>query len=258
MELTLDLVELWTRQAGEIVKMGWGKTHEIGYKTDSDLVTEYDKRTEDFLVGLIQTHFPEHSIIGEENGHQAGNPVARWIIDPIDGTTNYAHGLPYFCISVAFVDEEGSKLGVIYDPAHDECFSAERGKGAFLNGQPIHVSQTQEMKRALMVTGFSHNLDEHVDRNIELFQEMNESVRAMRRMGAAALNMANVAAGRMDAYWELLVKPWDIAAGLLIVREAGGIATRIDGSSDTILEPPCDILCCTPALHDEMVKRISL
>ena len=257
MELSLSLVELWTKQAGEIVKMGWGRTHEIGYKTDSDLVTEYDKRTEDFLVNLIQSNFPEHSIIGEENGHQAGNPVARWIVDPIDGTTNYAHGLPYFCVSVAFVDEEGSKYGVIYDPVGDECFSAERGKGAWLNGNPIHVSQTEEMKRALMVTGFSHNLDEHVDRNIELFQEMNEAVRAMRRMGSAALNMANVAAGRMDAYWELLVKPWDIAAGLLIVREAGGTVTRIDGS-DNLLEPPCDILCCTPALHAEMMKRISM
>ena len=257
MELSLSLVELWTKQAGEIVKMGWGRTHEIGYKTDSDLVTEYDKMTEDFLVNLIQSNFPEHSIIGEENGHQAGNPVARWIVDPIDGTTNYAHGLPYFCVSVAFVDEEGSKYGVIYDPVGDECFSAERGKGAWLNGNPIHVSQTEEMKRALMVTGFSHNLDEHVDRNIELFQEMNEAVRAMRRMGAAALNMANVAAGRMDAYWELLVKPWDIAAGLLIVQEAGGTVTRIDGS-DNLLEPPCDILCCTPALHAEMMKRISM
>lgn len=237
--------------------MGWGKTHAIGYKTDSDLVTEYDKLTEDFLLSLIQTHFPDHSIIGEENGQQAGNPVARWIIDPIDGTTNYAHGLPYFCISVAFVDEAGTKYGVIYDPVHDECFTAERGQGAFLNGQPIHVSQTTEMKRALMVTGFSHNLDEHVDRNTELFAQMNTASRAMRRMGAAALNMANVAAGRMDAYWELLIKPWDIAAGLLIVREAGGIVTRVDGSDD-LLTPPCSILCSTPALHAELVERISM
>lgn len=257
MELSLSLVELWTKQAGEIVKMGWGRTHDIDYKADSDLVTEFDRMTEEFLANLIQTNFPDHSIYGEEGGQQDGNPNARWIIDPIDGTTNYAHGLPYFCVSVAFVDEVGSKFGVIYDPMGNECFSAERGKGAWLNGQPIHVSQTQELKRALMVTGFSHNLHEHVDRNIELFQEMNESVRAMRRMGAAALNMANVAAGRMDGYWELLVKPWDIAAGLLIVREAGGTVTRIDGS-DNLLEPPCDILCCTPALHKEMMKRISI
>lgn len=257
MELTLSLVELWTKQAGEIVKMGWGKTHAIGYKTDSDLVTEIDRQTEEFLVNLIQTHFPEHSIIGEENGHQAGNPVARWIIDPVDGTTNYAHGLPYFCVSVAFVDAEGTKFGVIYDPVHAECFTAERGKGAFLNGQPIHVSETQELKRAMLVTGFSHNQHEHVDRNLELFAEMNEASRAMRRLGSAALNMANVAAGRMDGYWELLVKPWDIAAGLLIVREAGGMATRIDGSDD-LLTPPCTILVCPPALHAELMERISL
>ena len=255
MELSLALVELWAKQAGEIVRMSYGKGHSIGYKTDSDLVTECDQQTEDFLVSLIQQHFPTHSIIGEENGHQAGIPTARWIIDPVDGTTNFAHGFPYFCVSLAFVDEIGSLYGVVYDPIHDECFSAERGKGAFLNGHPIHVSSTQELKKSLLVTGFSHNLHEHVDRNVRLFSELNALSRATRRLGAAALNMANVAAGRLDAYWELLVKPWDIAAGLLIVREAGGTATRVDGSGD-LLTPPCSILVSTPAIHTELVETI--
>jgi myo-inositol-1(or 4)-monophosphatase len=255
MELTLPLVERWARQAGEILRTGFGKRHTIDYKSDYDLVTEIDRQSEDFLFSQIRQHFPTHATIGEENGEQSGNLDARWYIDPVDGTTNYAHGFPYFCVSLAFVDEWGSRLGVIYDPIHDECFSAERGGGAFLNGERISVSPTNDMQQALMVTGFSHNQADMLDRNLRLFAELNMATQAMRRFGSAALNMANVAAGRLDGYYELAVKPWDIAAGALIVREAGGMVSRVNGEGD-LLTMPCNVAVTNPHLHDALLAMV--
>ena len=255
MELTLPLVEQWARQAGEILRTGFGKRHTIDYKSDYDLVTEIDQQSEDFLFSQIRENFPTHAIIGEENGEQAGNFNARWYIDPVDGTTNYAHGFPYFCVSLAFVDEQGSRLGVIYDPIHDECFAAERGGGAFLNGERMSVSLTKDIQQALMVTGFSHNQADMLERNLRLFAELNMATQAMRRFGSAALNMANVAAGRLDGYYELAVKPWDIAAGVLIAREAGGLVSRVDGEGD-LLSTPCSVAVTNSHLHNVLLAMV--
>ena len=256
MELTLEQIELWAKQAGLILKQGFGKQHEIGFKTESDLVTEVDRQAEAFLIGQIQQAFPEHKIIGEENGTIKGDQTACWYIDPVDGTTNYAHGFPYFCVSLGFADQTGSKFGVIYDPIADECFSAERGKGAFLNGQSISVSGVDDLKRSLLVTGYAHNEPEMLDHNNELFIRLNERGQALRRMGSAAMNLANVAAGRLDAYWELVIKPWDIGAGLLIVREAGGIVSRSDGSQEELLNPPCSIIAAAPGVYEALLEAV--
>jgi myo-inositol-1(or 4)-monophosphatase len=255
MDLTLQVVERWARQAGAILQTGFGKRHTIDFKSDYDLVTEIDQQAEDFLFSQIRKHFPTHTIIGEENGEQAGNFDARWYIDPVDGTTNYAHGFPYFCVSLAFVDEQGSRLGVIYDPIHDECFTAERGGGAFLNGERMSVSSTKDMLQALMVTGFSHNQADTLERNLRLFAELNRETQAIRRFGSAALNMANVAAGRLDGYYELAVKPWDIAAGALIAREAGGLVSRVDGEGD-LLNMPCSVAVTNPHLHNTLLAMV--
>lgn len=257
MEPTLSQIIHWARQAGAILREGVGKRHTIGFKTDSDLVTEIDQRTEAFIIEQIRGQFPDHTIVGEESGRLEGHARACWYIDPVDGTTNYAHGLPYFCVSIAFADEMGSRLGVVYDPMLDEMFSAERGKGAWLNDRPIHVSDVQELKRALVVTGFSHNEPEVTRVNNVLSALVNDRVQSLRRMGSSALNQAYVAAGRMDAYWELLVKPWDIGAGVLLVQEAGGTVTRLHGSQEGLLEPPCDLLAAAPAIYEELSELLS-
>ncbi|NSW53054.1 MAG: inositol monophosphatase [Anaerolineae bacterium] len=256
MEPTLAQCILWARQAGQILRAGYGARHTIGFKTDNDLVTEFDRKAEAFLIAQIRGDFPEHTIVGEEGGNHAGSEDDTWYIDPVDGTTNFAHGLPYFCVSLGYSDGEGCRLGVVYDPIADECFAAERGRGAYLNDQPIHVSDISQLKRALVVTGFSHNEWEYVGVNNQLSERINARAQSLRRMGSSALNQAYVAAGRMDAYWELLVKPWDIGAGILIVREAGGIVTRMDGSQGGMLQPPCNIIASTPGIYQELFTQL--
>ncbi|MBN2047243.1 MAG: inositol monophosphatase [Anaerolineaceae bacterium] len=256
MEPTLQQLVLWARQAGEILRAGFGQRLEIGYKADHDLVTQIDQESEAFLVDQIRRFFPSHDIVGEESGATARGSRSCWYIDPLDGTTNFAHRLPYFCVSLAYVRDGESELGVIYDPMRDECYSAERGKGAWLNGARIQVSDTGDLKQCLLVTGFSHNIDRNHDRNISLYSKINRQTQGVRRLGAAALNMAYVAAGRLEGYWELEVKTWDIAAGMLLIREAGGVVSKVDGSG-TMLAEPISVIAATPFTHPFLLQNLS-
>lgn len=249
----LDEVIQISQQAGVILREGFGKQHQIRHKGRADLVTEVDRHSEEFILGQIRPKYPEHTIVAEESGQIIGKDACCWYIDPLDGTSNYAHGLPFFCVSIAFADEQGLRLGVVYDPIQDECFSAERGKGAFLNGAPIHVSDVTELIDSLLATGFAYSVQEAITRNIQYFQQFCMKTLAVRRLGATALNLSYVGAGRLDGQWMLKSKPWDIAAGSLIVQEAGGVVTSLEGSLE-YLQPSYSVAAANPILHRKLLE----
>jgi len=252
MQPTLSDAIQWVSEAGEILRRGFGLRHDIQSKGPTDLVTEIDHQSEALLVKHILQRFPTHHIITEESGALNGESEYCWYIDPMDGTINYAHGLPLFCVSLAFAVGGELQLGVIYDPYHDELFTAEAGQGAALNGKPIHVSQTSHLNHALLVTGLPHNLENSTGKSaFTLIEKFTLLTQGVRRLGSAALDLCYVACGRLDGFYELEINHYDLAAGALIVREAGGLATRVNGEAD-VLTPPCSILAANPALFREM------
>ena len=254
MEPTLDDIYLFAREAGAILRGGYGLRQTITHKGRIDLVTEYDKRSEDYLLAQLHARFPDHTIVSEEKGRKDGRSESCWYIDPLDGTTNYAHGMPIFCVSIAYACEGELELGVVYDPLRDEMYSAQRGKGAWLNGEAIHVSDVSELVQSLMVTGFAY--DEWVIRtNLENFAHFSRLTQAVRRLGSAALDFCYLAAGRMDAYWEMALQPWDSAAGGLIAREAGAVVTAMDGDPN-FLKPPCGVIVANPALYPQVYQGL--
>ncbi len=219
------------RQGGAVLREGIGKIRDVrtvGYKGEVDLVTEYDRASEQIIVETIRSRFPSHRILAEEGTTGGDDPAHRWIIDPLDGTTNFAHGYPMSCVSVAYEMEGELAVGVVYDPFRDELFTAIRGCGAYLNGQSIHVSPTPDLAHSLLVTGFPYDRST-LDDVLERFGRLVRATQAVRRDGAAALDLAYVAAGRFDGFWEATLAPWDAAAGAVIVREAGGIVTDFSG-----------------------------
>lgn len=255
MQPTLTDLQTWAAQAGKILLDGYGQDHQVTYKGRIDLVTEMDRRSEDYLVEQIRARFPEHEILAEESGRLNGRGDHLWIIDPLDGTTNYAHGLPIFAVSLAYAHRGEVTLGVVYDPTRDECFSAERGRGAWLNGRPIRVSGTARLIESLLVTGFPYEVDAHTPTNMEYFARFQVRARGLRRLGSAALDLCYVACGRLDGYWELSLGAWDMAAGALIAEEAGAKITDITGSP-TYLKPPYDAIVANPVLHEQMLAVI--
>jgi len=254
MQPTLQDIQTMARGAGAILLSGYGLPHNITHKGRIDLVTEYDKRSEAYLLGEVRARFPGHAIHAEESGRQSGHADHNWIIDPLDGTTNYAHGMPIFCVSIAYAYQDELTLGVIYDPLRDEMFCAERGKGATLNGEPIQVSGTTELLQSLLVTGFAYD-DWVIRTNLEHFSHFSKLCQAVRRLGSAALDFCYIACGRMDGYWEMALQPWDSAAGGLIAREAGAIVTAIDGDAN-FFKPPYGVLAATPGLHAQMLREL--
>lgn len=256
MNPTIDQIAAWARAAGSILRSGLGSDFQIERKGEIDLVTEMDRRSEDYLIGQVRAHFPEHAIVSEEAGSLAGNQGTCWYIDPLDGTMNYAHGVPIFAVSIGYAVDDRLLLGVVYDPMRDELFSAERGRGAWLNGQPIHVSAQSGLDQAFLVTGFPYDVRRTTFNNIELFGRMLLRAQSVRRLGSAALDLGYIAAGRFDGYWEIRLKPWDLAAGTLIVEEAGGIVSALDGSPN-YLKPPYGIIVSNPALHPQLLKALS-
>jgi myo-inositol-1(or 4)-monophosphatase len=256
MNPTLDQISTWARAAGSILRSGLGSQFQIDRKGEIDLVTEMDRRSEDYLIGQVRAHFPEHAIVSEEAGSLPpssgvslpGNLGACWYIDPLDGTMNYAHGVPIFAVSIGYAVDDRILLGVVYDPMQDELFSAERGRGAWLNGLPIHVSAQSTLDQAFLGTDFPYDLRQTAFNNIELFGRLLRRAQSVRRMGSAALGLAYLAAGRFDGYWEIRLKPWDLAAGALIVEEAGGVVTAFDGDAN-YLKPPYGILASNRVLH---------
>ncbi len=253
MSPTLFELKSWALQAGEILRAGVGQEHRIRHKGTVDLVTEMDQRSEDFLVKEIRAHYPDHSILTEESGSLAGLDSHCWYIDPLDGTTNYAHGLPIFAVSLAYAENGEMQVGVVYDPMQDELFWAEKGGSAWLNDQPLHVSTTRDLIQSLMVTGFPYAVLDTPHNNIENFIRLSRLTQGVRRLGSATLDLCYVAAGRLDAYWEIRLSPWDLAAGALIVREAGGLVTSLDGSPD-LMRPPYSIVAGNPYLQPELLK----
>ncbi len=252
---TLDQISGWAREAGSILRSGLGGDFAIDRKGEIDLVTEMDHRSEDYLIGQIRACYPGHAIVSEEagivppqGGSLAGTTQACWYIDPLDGTMNYAHGVPCFAVSIAYAVGERILLGVIYDPMLDELYSAERGRGAWLNGQPIHVSNQADLDQAFLVTGFPYDIRRNPFNNIELFGRMMLRAQSVRRLGSAALSLAYVAAGRFDGYWEIRMQSWDLAAGALIVEEAGGLVTTFNGDAN-YLQPPYGTVAANPVLH---------
>ena len=242
------------QDAGKILLEKFGRDIDISKKGDIDLVTEADLASEKFIIERIKNHYPKHSILAEESGEAVfiGESKWKWIIDPLDGTTNFAHGYPCFCVTLAIEHKEEIVIGVTYDPTRDELFYAEKGKGASLNGKPVKVSETQKLSESLLVTGFPYNIAERED-FARHFVRMLLSSRAVRRDGAAAIDLAYVACGRFDGFWEEGLNPWDVAAGVLMIEEAGGQISYYDGSPVSIYTPP---LCATNGfIHREMLAQ---
>jgi myo-inositol-1(or 4)-monophosphatase len=253
----------FAREAGAIVREGYGRRHAPEHKGRIDLVTEYDRRSEAKLLSLIAARFPGHGVLAEESGAHAGVSAsrARWVIDPLDGTTNFAHNYPFFGVSVGVEVDGAVAAGAVYDPVRDEMFAAAQGGGATLNGQPVRVSGCERIEDALLVTGFPYDVREHPERHLPLFQDFLVRAQGIRRDGSAALNLCYLAMGRFDGFWEGSLSAWDVAAGSLIVREAGGAITdyaggpfRIDGrqicASGAALHPRLlEVLARHPEAH---------
>ena len=248
---TLSDLERLARQAGQILRLGYEQEHQVNYKGAIDLVTEVDHQSEDLLLGQIQALFPGHQIVSEEIGLVPGRPGDQWYVDPLDGTVNYAHGIPIFSVSIAYAHDGIVSLGVIYDPMRDELFAAERGRGARLNGRILQVSKVTDLQRSLLVTGFPYDAWSTPLNNIENYGRFAKLTQGVRRLGSAALDLSYIAAGRFDGYWELSLKPWDVAAGGLIASEAGATVTTLQGQADYIA-PPCSLLAAPPSLHAKM------
>jgi myo-inositol-1(or 4)-monophosphatase len=224
----LEVAVAAAETAGEVLRSGFGREQTVKYKGKVDLVTEVDERAEAVIGELLRGAFPGYGMLAEEGGRRLGEGDSRWIVDPLDGTTNYAHGLPIFAVSIALERAGEVVLGVVHDPMRGETYVAERGGGATLNGEPIRVSDTDEPIRALLVTGFPYDRSD-MGTAVELFGRLTELTQGVRRLGAAALDLCYVAAGRLDAYYEKGLHAWDVAAGSLILKEAGGRITDYRG-----------------------------
>ena len=242
-------------RAGDLQIARFGRDFQIDKKGTIDLVTEVDVAVERMFRGLVAERFPDHHVLAEEFGGAEDVPAgACWVFDPIDGTTNFAHGLPIFCASLALEIDGVAEVAAVYDPNRRELFTAERGNGAFLNGRPLRVSAAARLVDALLVTGFPYDVHARVEEIVGLFGAFVGKARAVRRLGSAAIDLCYVAAGRMDGFWETDLQPWDIAGGGLIVAEAGGRVTNTDGEPFT--SRGGHVLATNGHLHDVMLAVI--
>ena len=250
--------ETIAREAGALLREYYGRGVRAEYKGDVDIVTEADRASEKLITERLRAAFPEHGVYGEEGTRSGLESEYRWYVDPLDGTTNFAHGFPVFCVVLGCErrvpglapEQDGEMVaGVIYDPLRDEMFSAARSAGATLNGEPIHVSRTKALQEALIATGFpSHK--RHRSPNVHFYQEFTLRSHGVRRAGSAALDLAYVAAGRIDGYWEFKLNPWDTSAGYLLVEEAGGKVTHFDGGRFTL--DSREVFATNGLIHHEM------
>jgi myo-inositol-1(or 4)-monophosphatase len=252
MESFRDLAVRLAREAGQVLQKRLGRTRRIDYKGAVNLVTEMDLLSEKTIVSAIRRQHPGHGFLAEEKAREQTPSPYRWVIDPLDGTTNYAHGYPVYGVSIALERRGEIVLGVVYDPSRDELFVAQKGKGARLNGRRIRVSSIPALSRSLLTTGFPYDLRENPANNFDHFYHFSHRVHAVRRSGSAALDLCYVAAGRFDGFWEMKLGPWDLAAGGLMVLEAGGRVTDFRGKF-----PGLDgsrILASNGKIHGEMIR----
>ena len=251
MSTMLGIVEGIAREAGAVLMDGYGNVRQIQQKGVIDLVTEFDKRSEEVIISSIEKEFPAHALLAEESGRNRTISEFQWVIDPLDGTTNFAHGIPIFSVSIGLLKNNAPILGVVYDPFRHEMFSAELGSGAFLNQRRISVSSQTDLGQAVISTGFPYDLRTNPRNNLAQFSQFQLRTQAVRHLGSAALDCAWTAMGRLDGYWEFGVKPWDVGAGALLVREAGGRVTSVDEAEDFLSSD--SILVSNSLLHEQML-----
>jgi len=240
------------REAGALLMEFFRRRVKIEYKGDADLVTEADRTSEKLILERIRKQWPSHDVIGEEGARVETGGDYRWYVDPLDGTTNFAHGFPVFCVSLGLAFQGNRKAAVVYDPTRDELFAAERGQGAVLNGEKIEVSKTPKLRQSLVATGFpSHK--RHKNPNIYFYHQLTLRSHGVRRAGSAALDLAYVAAGRLDGFWEFNLNAWDTAAGILVVEESGGKVSGFRGEELVITDR--DVVASNPLIHAELVHE---
>jgi myo-inositol-1(or 4)-monophosphatase len=237
--------------AGEVIREGFGRSESVEYKEEAELVTETDERAEQKIKDVLRDAFPDHGILTEEGGELEGEGGARWIVDPLDGTTNYVHGVPFFSTSIALEREGEIVLGVVHDPMARETYAAERGGGATLNGEPIGVSDTDDPARGLLGTSYPDDPEE-IPLGLELFERFSDLARGMRRLGSGALDLCYVAVGRLDGCYEQGFSAWDVAAGILLVEEAGGEVTNYRGGELDFEDG--GLVASNGPLHQELVS----
>jgi myo-inositol-1(or 4)-monophosphatase len=244
------------KEAGALLRDRLNTNFQVSHKGEINLVTEVDIASESLIRERIATQYPRHQILAEEGGLAETNSEYRWIVDPLDGTTNYAHGYPIFCVSIGLEYRGEMIVGVVYDPMRDELFSAERGSGAWLNNRKIHVSSTRELLKGLLSTGFPYDIKSSNLTNLDHWTNFAMNAQALRRDGAAALDLSYVACGRFDGFWELNLSAWDMAAGGLIVTEAGGRVSDFTGGDYSPYKP--EIIASNGLIHDRMIEVIAM
>jgi len=247
-----DIIDL-SKQAGSLIREGFGKQFKVDFKTNEiNLVTEIDTASEKLITDFIKKKYPSHGILAEESGETNNSSEYLWVIDPLDGTTNFAHGLPIFAVSIGLQKNGETIAGVVYDVMQDIVYAAEKGSGATAKSVKIKVSENNNLQHSLLVTGFPYNIKKNPDKALERFTTLSKKSRGIRRLGSAAIDFCYVATGVFDGFWEVHLNPWDICAGNLIVEEAGGIVTDFDGKPIDIFTKR--ILCTNRKIHQKMIE----
>ena len=258
-EFMLDKIIMISKEAGEIIRDGFRKKLTLEYKSNiTDYATNIDKASEEKIIDFIRKEYPTHSILAEESGRSDGNSDYKWVIDPLDGTMNFAHGLPIFSVSIGVMKNDEIILGVVYDIMMDIIYSSEKGSGAFANGQKLNVSETTDLDKSLLVTGFPYNIKDNPKNAIEKFNDILKAASGVRRLGSAAIDCCYLASGAFDGFWEVTLNAWDICAGHLIIEEAGGKVTnfsdhKIDHNKYTDIE----LLASNGKLHEKMMEVLN-
>ena len=248
-----------SKEAGEIIKVGFGKQLTLEFKsTHTDFVTNIDKASELKIIKFINKEFPTHNILAEESGRSNGSSDYTWVIDPLDGTMNFAHGLPIFSVSIGVMKKDEIIAGVVYDVMNDEVYSAEKGSGAFKNGRKINVSDSHELQKSLLVTGFPYNIKDNPKNAFEKFIAFLKEARGVRRLGSAAIDCCYLASGAFDGFWEVTLNSWDICAGHLLIEEAGGKVTNFIGNNiDYNKYDEIELLATNGKIHHEMMRVLN-
>jgi len=248
----LNLAVKAAQSAGDILKRYYGQSYEISIKENAGIVTQADKEAEAKVISIIRETYPKHSILAEESGLKDQSSEFRWVIDPLDGTTNFAHQIPFFCVSIGLVYNQELIVAAVYDPTRNDLYTAQKNGGAYCNGQKLRVSQTEKLSNALFATGFAYQKGKTLHEQVLFLEPFIQQSHGIRRTGSAVLDFCHVAAGHFDGFFERNLQPWDVAAGILLVEEAGGATSRYDNSKATIYDH--EIVASNKLIHNEMIS----